>query len=128
MAESKIVSIVPLKGSNYATWKLQCQMALMKKDLWGIVNETETAPGLDASEAAVTKYRIRKDRALATIVLSIDPSSLYLIGDPKEPVEVWQKLRSQFQKKTWANKSVLRRRLHSLRLKEGYQEDDGTIQ
>ena len=36
MAESKIVSIVPLKSSNYATWKLQCQMALMKEDLWGI--------------------------------------------------------------------------------------------
>ena len=94
-------------------------MALMKEDLWGIVNETETAPGLDASDAAVTKYRTRKDQALATIVLSIDPSLLYLIANPKEPVEVWQKLRSHFQKKTWANKLVLRCRLHSLPLKEG---------
>ena len=51
-------------------------------------------------------------------MLSINPSRLYLIGDPKEPVEVWQKLRSQFQKKTWANKLVLRNRIHSLRLKE----------
>ena len=32
--ESKTVSVVPLKeGKNYATWKLQCQMALMKEDL-----------------------------------------------------------------------------------------------
>ena len=60
-----------------------------------------------------------RNRALATIVLSIDPSLLYLIGDPKEPVKVWQKLRSQFQKKTWTNKLVLRCRLHSLPLKEG---------
>ena len=93
-------------------------MTLMKEDLWCIVNETETAPGLDASATTVTKYHTRKDQALATIVLSIDLSLLYLIGDPKEPVEVWQKLRSQFQKKTWANKLVLRHRIHSLHLKE----------
>ena len=119
MAEAKSVSVVPLNGSNYATWKLQCQMALLKEDLWGIVNETETPPGRDAPAGTVTKYRTRKDRALATIVLGIDSSLLYLIGEPEEPVEVWKKLRSQFQKKTWANKLVLRRKLHSLRLKQG---------
>ena len=118
MAESK-TSVVALNCSNYATWKLQCQMALMKENLWSIVNETETAPAAGASAAEVTKFRTRKDRALATIVLSVDPSLLYLIGEPKEPVEVWQQLRSQFQKKSWANKLVLRRRLHSLHLKEG---------
>ena len=118
MAEAKSVSVVPLNGSNYATWKLQCQMALMK-DLWGIVNETETLPGRDAPAGTITKYRTRKDRALATIVLGINPSLLYLIGEPEEPVEVWKKLRSQFQKKTWANKLVLCRKLHSLRLKQG---------
>ena len=98
--ESKIVSVVPLKYSNNATWKLQCQMALMKEDLWSIVNETETPPAEDATAATIAKYRTRKDRALGTIVLSIDPSLLYLIGDPKESVEVWKKLKSQLQKKT----------------------------
>ena len=52
-------------------------------------------------------------------MLGINPSLLYLIGEPEEPVEVWKKLRSQFQKKTWANKLVLRRKLHSLCLKQG---------
>ena len=66
-----------------------------------------------------TKSQKNCDRALATIVLSIDPSLLYLIGDPKEPVEVWKKLKSQFQKKTWANKLVLRHKLHFLHLKKG---------
>ena len=50
------------------------------------------------------------------IVLSIEPSLLYLIG---EPITVWKKLGDHFQKKTWANKLELRRKLHSLRLKEG---------
>ena len=52
-------------------------------------------------------------------MLSVDPSLLYLIGDPEDPVAVWKKLSDQFLKKTWANKLVLRQRLHSLRLKEG---------
>ena len=88
--ESKSVSVVPLKEGNYATWKLQCQMALMKEDLWGIINKTENPPGVDANTATVTKYRAKKDRALATIVLSIDPSLLYLLGKPENPI--WEKL------------------------------------
>ena len=42
-----------------------------------------------------------------------------MIGDPEDPSEVWKKLESQFQKRTWANKLQLRRKRFSLRLKEG---------
>ena len=65
------------------------------------------------------KYLSRKDRALATIVLSQEPSLLSLIGDSGDPRVAWKKLADQFQKKTWANKLALRRRLYSLKLKEG---------
>ena len=41
---------------------------------------------------------------LATIVLSVEPSLLYLIGDPEDPIAVWRKLGDQFQKKAWVNK------------------------
>ena len=53
------------------------------------------------------------------IVLAIDPSLLYLIGDPDNPINVWKKLADQFQKKTWSNKLQLRRKLYALCLKEG---------
>jgi hypothetical protein len=56
---------------------------------------------------------------LATIVLSVDALLLYLLGDPQDPAVVWEKLTNQFQKKTWANKLALRRKLYSLRLKDG---------
>ena len=49
----------------------------------------------------------------------MEPSLLYLIGDPKDPVEVWKKLLDTFQRKTWANKLELRRKLYTLRLKDG---------
>lgn len=117
MAEMKTVSIVPLNGKNYPTWKVQSRMTLMKDGVWGIVSETELDPG-DAEAEAHRKFMSRSDRALAIIVLSVEPSLLYLIGDPQDPVAVWKKLEAQFQKKSWANKLQLRRKLYSLQLKD----------
>ena len=42
-----------------------------------------------------------------------------MLGDPVDPVAVWKKLSDHFQKKTWANKLHLRKKLYSLRLREG---------
>ena len=122
MAESKGVAVVPLNNSNYATWKVQCRMALIRDGLWSIVSGTETAPGEDADGYA--KFVIRRDKALAVIVLSIQPSLLYLIGDPEDLVEVWKKLKDQFQKSTWANKLSLRRKLYGLKLKDSDSVQD----
>ena len=116
MAEIKTVSIVPLTGANYATWKIQCQMALMKEGLWKIVNGSEKAP---TERDALTKFNSRKDRALAIVVLSVDTMLVYILGEPTDPVEVWKTLSEQYQKKTWTNHLNLRRRLHSLKLKDG---------
>ena len=64
MAESKsVTAVVPLNGSNYPTWKIQCKMALMKQGLWKIVIR-EVAPTGGASELA--KFATRRDRALAS--------------------------------------------------------------
>ena len=114
-SESRVVTVVPLNGLNYATWKVQCRMALLKEGLWGIVSRTEQSP--DVKDENFPKFLARKDKALATIVLTVQPSLLYLIGDPEDPSEVWQKLESQFQKRTWANKLQLRHKRFSLRLK-----------
>ena len=67
-----------------------------------------------------SKCLMRRDRALAMIVLSVDPTLLYLLGpDPQNPAVVWKKLADQFQKKTWANKLALQRKLYNLKLKDG---------
>ena len=116
MAEIK-TAIVPLTGANYLAWKVQCKMSLIKDGLWGIINGSERAP--EENDGAYSKFISRKNRALAIIVLSIDPCLLYLLGDPTDPTAVWERLSTQFQKKTWANKLAFRQRLHSLQLKEG---------
>ena len=93
-------------------------MALVKDGLWSIVSGTETAPA-DTEAEKFAKFVSQRDKVLAIIVLSVDPSLLYLLGDPEDPVAVWKKLSDQFQEKTWANKLSLRRRLNNLRLKDG---------
>ena len=89
----------------------------MKEGLWRIVTGQETAP--TGSETERAKFAARRDRALATVVLSVDTSLLYLVGDPEDPVVVWKKLADQFEKKTWATRLDLCRKLHSLRLNDG---------
>lgn len=111
-------TVVPFTGANFPTWKMQCKMTLVKEGLWGVVNGSDTLAESSTAEDK-SKLQKRKDRALALIVLSIDPSLLYLIGEPKDPVAVWTILSDQFQKKTWANRLALRCQLHSTRLSEG---------
>lgn len=117
--ETKLSNLVPLNGTNYATWKVQCKMALVKDGLWSIVNETEVVPERRTDATTHAIYLSRRDCAIATIVLSVEPSLLYLIGDPDDPAVVWKKLADQFLKKTWPNKLALRRKLYSLKLREG---------
>uniref|UniRef100_A0A1X7UD16 CCHC-type domain-containing protein n=1 Tax=Amphimedon queenslandica TaxID=400682 RepID=A0A1X7UD16_AMPQE len=92
-------------------------MALVKDGLWGVVDNSDSVPNVSDSVDKKAKYKSKKNKALATIV--IEPSLLYIICEPDDPVTVWQKLADQFQKKTWANKLVLRRNLQLLKLKDG---------
>ena len=98
----KTFSIIPLNGRNYPTWKLQCKMSLMKEGLWSIVDGTEAAPAVTHDN--FTRFVSRRNKALAIIVLSVEPDLLYILGDPESPITAWDKLEKQFQKKTWANK------------------------
>ena len=117
MADFK-TSLVPLNGKNFPKWKVQCRIALVKDSLWDIVRGTETlADGATAD--ARKKLVARRDRALAIIVLAVDPSLLYLLGEPENQGAVWTKLEEQFQRKTWANKLHLKRKLYALKLREG---------
>ncbi len=122
MAESKGATVTPLNSSNYATWKIQCKMALIREGLWGIVSGEENPPEGVGEQA---KYAQRRDKALATSYsLGDHPSLLYLLGaDSKDPKEVWKALADQFQRNTWANKLELKRKLFSQKL-----ADDGSVQ
>lgn len=121
MEDSRMSMRMPsLNGTNYPTWKVHAKAILMRENLWRIVDGTETAPAGAAEDSdKYMKFILRKEKAVATIVLSVEAKLLYLIGDPSDPIVVWNKLRDQFQKNTWANKLHLRSKLWSLKLKNG---------
>ena len=78
----------------------------MKDSVWDIVSRTEEVLGEDNADAR-RKFMVRRDRVLVIIVLAVDPTLLYLLGDPEDPKAVWKKLQEQFQPKTWSNKLQL---------------------
>ena len=118
MASSRVLAISLLKGENYSTWRIQCKMALLKDSLWSIVTGTEEAPPTEDAEKTA-KYQERKDKALTTIVLAVDVNLLYSLGEPEDPKVVWEQLAEQFQRKSWANKLALKRKLFAMRLEKG---------
>jgi len=119
MASSeKSFHVIPLKGAtNYQTWKVQVRMALIRENLWHIVNGTEQAPAPDSSD--YSKFSARRDKALATIVLTLDPELIYLIGDAEDPIKVWKELENTYQKKSVANKFSLRKKLINTKFQTG---------
>ena len=74
-------------------------MALIRNSLWNTVNGAEIIPNSWTDVILHTKYLSQKDHDLMTVVLSVEPSLLYLIGDPDYPAVAWKKLADQFQKK-----------------------------
>ena len=105
MATSGTCELIKLNGDNYPAWKLQLRMALIRDDLWDIVNGSEKAPTGEAATADATKkFTTRSNKALSMIVLSMKPELHYLIGrEPEDPVAVWKLLANHFERKTWGN-------------------------
>ena len=113
----KTISLPVLTDSNYQTWRVQMKMLLMRDNLFGFIDDTEIRP--NDADAALPNFIKREQKALANIVLGIDPKLLYIIGDPTKPKEVWDKLQAAFMKPSWANKLRLKKRLCNLRLNAG---------
>ena len=103
-------------------------MALMK-GLWKIVSGTEVVPDEGEAERHA-KFAARRDRALAIIGLSVEPTLLYLLGDPDDPVAVWKKLCDHFQKENLGQQTGVKEEALFLEAKGGglgsrkYQEHD----
>ena len=71
-------------------------IALKKEGVWGIVSGTEAVLAEDNDDKEKECYAPRRDKALTTIVLSVDLSLLYLLGNSDNPVSVLRKLEEQF--------------------------------
>ena len=109
--------VTQLNRGNYATWRVQMKMYLISQDLWSYVDGSATVPNsTEVNEHR--KYVIKRDKCLASIVLSVESNHLYLLGDPTDPVKVWKLLQDTFMKNSIANKLRIKKRLYSMKLSD----------
>eukprot|EP00094_Tigriopus_californicus_P012853 TCALIF_12428-PA protein Name:"Similar to Retrovirus-related Pol polyprotein from transposon TNT 1-94 (Nicotiana tabacum)" AED:0.02 eAED:0.05 QI:22/0/0/1/0/0/2/0/415 len=91
----------------------------MRNGLWGLIDGTDVTPPPDAEPSILSRFQIRCGQATGIILLSLDTSVLYLIGEENDPAKAWAKLENQYQPKTWANVFSLKSGLYYLRMAVG---------
>ena len=74
------MSVIQLDEKNYATWRIQIKMNLMKECVFDHVTGLKAEPADDAAADVMENYKAGKERALAIIVLAISPKLLYLLN------------------------------------------------
>ena len=104
-----------LTSENYLHWKFNMKMYLMSKDLWEIVEGTETLPQ-GANQQQQQKFKKRVNQALASISLSVSTSVQLYVRKCKSGKEAWDALANHFEEKTLCRKVFLHRKLYSLRM------------
>ena len=110
-------SIDKLGSSNWITWKFQMRHYLLSKGLWKYVDGTEVlAEG--ATDAAQRTFRDNSQKALSTIVMAISTPQLYLVTSCESPRNVWDTLRSHFERRALANKLFLKKKYFRKEMKE----------
>ena len=111
-------TIEKLNGANWSTWKFQMKHLLLAKELWGMVDGTETLAE-DAATTARSEFQKKSQKAFSTLVLAIGTSQLYLVTSCETPKDAWDALRSHFERNTLANKLFLKKRFFRMEMKEG---------
>ncbi len=103
MADDGKWSIERLNGE-----KFQIKHFFLAKELWGITQGTEVLVE-SANDATRTAFKVRCQKALSTLVMSIVPSQLYLITSCETAKDAWDNLKQQFESNTLHNKLLLKK-------------------
>ena len=100
-----------LNVDNYHDWEFSMRMFLIGKNLWEIVQGTETLPN-DANEETKAKFQKRSNVALATISLGVSKDLQIIVRPAKTPKEAWDLIQTRFVEKTLSKKIFYRRKLY----------------
>ena len=110
--------IEKLTVENYHSWKFNIKMSLIGKDLWEIVQGTETLAEDDSAEEQ-RKFKKRENLALASVCLSVTTPLQIYVRSAKSAKEAWDNLQKQFEAKSRSKKIFYRRKLYSTRMQKG---------
>src|SRR5579862_5076644 len=112
---SSIHAIEKLDADNFHAWKFKMQMVLVDKELWDIVDGSETAPPENQADQ-LKAWKGKDKKALATICLSIKDSELVHVRSCVTSKDAWAKLGEVHENKGLARRLYLRRALFSAQL------------
>ena len=113
MANENSCDVPKLQGSeDYHAWKFSMRMFLLGRDLWEIVEGSETIEEYE-TDAERRKFRRRENHALSKICLSISSSLHIYVRSCKTAKEAWDNLEKRFEEKSLTRKIEYRRKLYA---------------
>lgn len=121
-SEEKL-SIEKLNGNNWVTWKFQIEHLLRAKDLWKFVDGTEKLK-VEATPVEQNEHKAKAQKAFSTIVIAIKSSQLYLITSCKDPIDAWEKLKTQFERNSLSNKIMMKKQYFRAAMAEDTSMED----
>jgi len=86
-----------LNESNWSTWKFQMRHLLTAKEVWEHVDGSAQPPGKGADAAAHARHNKAQQKAMATLVMEIGSSQIYLVTSCTTPKDVWDTLKAQLK-------------------------------
>lgn len=107
------IEIEKINGSNFELWKLKMEDLLVDHDLWIVVSGMKPT-GMKQEDWDLTD---RKSKGLIRLFLA--DSVLLNVHIAKTASSLWKRLVAIYQGKSLVNKLFLRKKLYTLRIREG---------
>ena len=107
------MEIEKFNGQNFELWKLKMEDLLMDRDQWIAVSRNQPTGMKDEDWQKLDR------KAKSSIRLCLSDSVLLNVSGEATAKDLWDKLGSLYQTKSLVNKLFLRKKLYSLRMKDG---------
>lgn len=104
-----------LTGGNYESWRMQMKSVLIFNDLWGYV---DGAIGRPTDENGQTQWKIKDEKALALIILSVSKNELGHIRRMTTSKAAWDELLRVHSSQGPVKKAILYRQLYNSKKNE----------
>ena len=117
LPETSRYQVKPLSTENYFLWSNKMEVLLRGKGLWEIVIGDEMEPRGD--DAALKKFRIRRDRATTCLLMSIEERCLPSVISLRDPRTNWLRLEETYQKISQASIDAYLLQYQELRMANG---------
>lgn len=112
---SGLYQIDKLDDSNYDSWKVHMKSVLIHSELWGHVSQTIEKPEATAADQ-LAAWKLKDDKALATIVLFLKSPQLHHVKNCKVSHEAWARLEEVHFPSSPARKVTIFKQLLGLKM------------